>query len=402
MRLPIESLLVSDLGVGLVVALVTGFFFGFVLERAGFGRSTKLAGQFYLTDMTVFKVMFSAIITAMIGLVIAGGLGVVDLEAVLVSGASFTYFWPMLVGGLLLGVGFITSGYCPGTSIVASASGHLDGMVTFLGVIVGSVIFGELYPLIGSWATSSNWGHLFLPEALGVSRAVLALAITVVAVGAFLGAEWVERRFNKSRDEEIDGSEADEVVRTTQKRTVFASLTAAAALGLVATLAWPSTAASGQRHPEGIDVEELARRVVNRPWSVRILDLRGEEAWREGRISGSEPAGQERLASLGLRYVQPGTDLVVVGAETVRTLPPEIAAYRGTILSLRGGFAAWQRYALTAPRAPAADADEDARSEYRFRAALQAFLTGSQAAPPPPTPVRTVGPRRPAGGGGCS
>ena len=52
---------------GLVVAVLIGFGFGFVLERAGFGRANKLAGQFYGTDMTVLKVMFSAIVTAMLG-----------------------------------------------------------------------------------------------------------------------------------------------------------------------------------------------------------------------------------------------------------------------------------------------------------------------------------------------
>ena len=65
MIFPFESLMDMYREFGLVGAVVIGFFFGFVLERAGFGRATTLAAQFYLTDMTVFKVMFSAIVTAM-------------------------------------------------------------------------------------------------------------------------------------------------------------------------------------------------------------------------------------------------------------------------------------------------------------------------------------------------
>ena len=80
MIFPMDSMLAGNAQIGLVVALVIGFGFGFVLERAGFGRSTKLAAQFYLHDMTVFKVMFTAIVTGLLGLVILSGLGLADLE----------------------------------------------------------------------------------------------------------------------------------------------------------------------------------------------------------------------------------------------------------------------------------------------------------------------------------
>jgi uncharacterized membrane protein YedE/YeeE len=127
-------------GLFLLIAVGLGFGFGFVLERAGFGRSTKLAGQFYLHDMTVFKVMFSAIVTAMLGVLVLEGLGLLDLTALSESALSFTYLWPMVAGGFLLGVGFIVSGYCPGTSVVATASGNLDGLVTVVGVVTGTLV----------------------------------------------------------------------------------------------------------------------------------------------------------------------------------------------------------------------------------------------------------------------
>src|SRR5512139_1709715 len=93
----------------LLVAFVLGIGFGFFLERAGFGSARKLVGQFYLYDMAVFKVMFSAIVTAMLGVTYLGWMGVLDLELVYLTP---TYLLPQVVGGLLLGVGFVIGGYC--------------------------------------------------------------------------------------------------------------------------------------------------------------------------------------------------------------------------------------------------------------------------------------------------
>ena len=91
-----------------VVIVVIGAGFGFVLERAGFGDSRRLAAQFYLHDMTVFKVMFTAIITAMTLVFLASSLQFLDFSRVFVNP---TYMWPGIVGGLIFGIGFIIGGY---------------------------------------------------------------------------------------------------------------------------------------------------------------------------------------------------------------------------------------------------------------------------------------------------
>ena len=99
---------------GLLFGTLIGFCFGFVLERSGFGQAPVLAAQFYLTDTRVLKVMFTGIVTALLGMTLLSGLGVLDFSKVTVPE---TFLWPQLVGGLLLGIGFIVSGYCPGTGI---------------------------------------------------------------------------------------------------------------------------------------------------------------------------------------------------------------------------------------------------------------------------------------------
>lgn len=176
----------------LVVAFIIGIGFGFFLERAGFGSSKKLAAQFYFTDMAVLKVMFSAIVTAMVGLFYLSWIGFVDLPEVYVS---TTYLVPQIAGGLLLGIGFVIGGYCPGTSCVAASTGRIDGMVYLLGVVAGIFFYGEIYPLINGFANSTNLGRLTLPEVFSMSYGMVVFLVVIMAVGAFWAAEWAEKKF---------------------------------------------------------------------------------------------------------------------------------------------------------------------------------------------------------------
>ena len=125
MSTAIFPLAIASEEVRLLTAIGLGFMFGFSLERAGFGNARKLAAQFYLYDMTVFKVMFTAILVAMVGLYTLNGLGLVDMSMMWINP---TFMWAQLIGGFLLGTGFILSGLCPGTSVVSAASGRIDAV----------------------------------------------------------------------------------------------------------------------------------------------------------------------------------------------------------------------------------------------------------------------------------
>jgi uncharacterized protein len=176
----------------LIVAFIIGIGFGFFLERAGFGSGRKLAAQFYLTDLTVFKVMFTAIVTAMVGIFWLSVLGIVDLSLVYVSN---TYLVPQIVGGLILGVGFVVGGYCPGTSCVAASTGRYDGMIYLFGIIAGILVFGEAYPLLKDFYSATPMGKVTLPEFFGVSYGLIVFLVVLMALGGFVGAEWVEKKF---------------------------------------------------------------------------------------------------------------------------------------------------------------------------------------------------------------
>ena len=171
-----------------------GFGFGAILEAAGFGDTRKLAAQFYLRDMTVLKTMFTAIVVAAVLLAGASSLGLLDLGRVFVNP---TYLWPGIVGGLIMGVGFVVGGFCPGTSLVAAATLKIDGILFVLGGLVGVWIFGESVASFEPFWLSSYLGRFTLPEWLGLSTGAVLLLVVAMALLMFWGAERIERALAK-------------------------------------------------------------------------------------------------------------------------------------------------------------------------------------------------------------
>ena len=175
----------------LLLPLAIGIAFGFTLERAGLGNAKKLTGQFYLTDLTVFKVMFTAIVTAMLGVFWLSRLGWIDITALALPE---TYLRPQLAGGLVFGAGFALAGLCPGTSCVAAASGRGDGLAVVAGLFTGVLATGLAFPLLIDFYESDARGAWTLPALLHLPYGTVVVAIVVVAMLGFLAAEAIERR----------------------------------------------------------------------------------------------------------------------------------------------------------------------------------------------------------------
>ena len=175
----------------LVLAFVLGTGFGFFLERAGFGSARKLAAQFYLYDMSVFKVMFTAIVTALLGVTYLGWIGWLDLSLVYLVP---THLVPQIVGGLVLGVGFVVGGYCPGTSVASLATGRIDGLVYAFGIGAGTLVYAEVYPAIKDFVNSNDMGQVTLPEVFDLPWGLVVFAVVVIAVAGFSAATFIERR----------------------------------------------------------------------------------------------------------------------------------------------------------------------------------------------------------------
>lgn len=176
---------------GLGLAVLFGMFFGLSLERAGLGDPHKLTGVFYFQDFTVPKVMFTAIVVAGTGLYLLADLKLLDLSRVYFVP---TFFWPQIAGGALFGVGFVVSGYCPGTSVTGLASGKLDALLTMIGIGAGSLLFAVLFPVLEGFYVSSDRGTETLPMLFGVNHWIVLIVLAALAGGMFLFFGWYEKR----------------------------------------------------------------------------------------------------------------------------------------------------------------------------------------------------------------
>jgi rhodanese-related sulfurtransferase len=178
-----------------VVFGLIGFAFGFTLEMSGFGDSRKLAAQFYFKELTVLKVMFTAIVTAMVLLFGAVALGVLDFNLVWVNP---TYLWSGILGGLIMGVGFIVGGFCPTTSLASASTGKIDGMLFMLGGFVGAFLFGETESLFDGWYnTAGYFGRVTLDQVFHLPIGVVVLLVVFMALFMFWGSEQLERIIGK-------------------------------------------------------------------------------------------------------------------------------------------------------------------------------------------------------------
>jgi hypothetical protein len=172
--------------------LLCGLLFGWVLESAGFGSPCKLTAQFRLSDWSVFKVMFTAIVVAAGGLWGLRTAGLMPADAVFVP-TSFVL--ASALGGALVGAGFAVGGYCPGTSVVGLFSGRLDALVFVAGLLLGTVAFAGLYgPAVehvlslGEVASGDTFS-----DAFGLPDGVMLLGLLAALVGVFVLGGRMER-----------------------------------------------------------------------------------------------------------------------------------------------------------------------------------------------------------------
>lgn len=271
----------------MLAALAIGFSFGFALERAGFGSSRRLAGIFYFRDMVVLKVMFTAVIVAMIGLQYAQSLGWISQEQL--------FFMPsiygaQIVGGLLLGVGFVTGAWCPGTAAVGMASGRWDAAVFLGGVGIGSILFNEMFGMLKGLYSWGDRGLQFVWLAFGIPAAVFALLFVLVAIGCFWGAEFIERR--------VAGTG---VYWRSPFLQAFSVTLVVLAVGLLAMHGGSATTGKAPANPpseeallskialagDHMEPEELADRIMRADSSLLLVDIRPSAEFDAFHIRGA-------------------------------------------------------------------------------------------------------------------
>jgi rhodanese-related sulfurtransferase/uncharacterized membrane protein YedE/YeeE len=388
-----------------MIAFVIGIGFGFFLERAGFGSGRKLAAQFYLRDLSVLKVMFTAIITAMTGLYLLSRLGMVDLSLVYLVP---TFLVPQIVGGLLLGFGFVIGGYCPGTSCVSAVTGRIDGMVYIAGMIAGLVGFAEFYPYIQNLVTITPMGQITLPRLLNLPYGLLVFATVLMALGAFMAGEWAEKRFG-GKEPDPKGSLIGHPWRLTSVRALALGLLT---FGLIAavggdpyrgshtTIDTKDLALRAAKGADAVQATDLANWIIQGRNDFKLVDLRDEKDFAAYHIP---TADNVPLASLTPDFAAHNEKIILYSDNGIEAAKAwfllEAQDYRFAY-SLDGGMRAWQDTVLFPKKAIGADtaaSEQQAQVAKYFGGAQQiAGAAVSTAAapvlPPPVAPAPQVAP----------
>ncbi len=264
-----------------VVAILIGIAFGFILEQAGFSTSKKLVGLFYGYDFTVLRVFFTAGITAMIGVVALGHFGLLDLSLIYVNP---TFLWSAIIGGLIMGLGFVIGGFCPGTSVCAAAIGKIDAMVFVLGGFIGVFIFAEGYPMFEELYKAENLGFITIYDLTGTSQGLFAFGMTAMAVGSFWFTTWVEKKVNKKENPEL------------QPKKLYLGLGLTLFVIGFFTLFMPerrvelladASAAANSTEVNTMSVDELAFRLLDQDKKLQVIDLRTAKEFEKFSLPGS-------------------------------------------------------------------------------------------------------------------
>jgi len=170
----------------LLYGLITGFVFGFLLQKGRVLRYDKQLGALRLQDMTIIKFMLSSVIVAMVGVYLLHDLGLVKLSV------RSTILGSLILGGLIFGIGWGLLGYCPGTSTGALGEGRFDAAWGILGMLVGARLFAEAYPWFKTTVyTWGDYGRITIPGLLGVNHWLIILIFIVGAVFLF---RWFEKK----------------------------------------------------------------------------------------------------------------------------------------------------------------------------------------------------------------
>jgi uncharacterized protein len=170
----------------LLFGLSTGVIFGFFLQRARVIRYDKQLGALRLRDMTIVKFMLTSIIVAAIGIYL-----LLEFELVKLS-IKPMILGPVVIGGLIFGIGWGLFGYCPGTSLGALGEGRVDALWGIAGMLVGASLYAETFPMLKATVlTWGDFGKVTIPGVLGVSPWLVIAVLTILALALF---RFLERR----------------------------------------------------------------------------------------------------------------------------------------------------------------------------------------------------------------
>ncbi|MBL8073130.1 MAG: YeeE/YedE family protein [Nitrospira sp.] len=161
----------------LLLGLVLGAAFGAILQLSGATSYMKIIGTLRLRDFTIMKLIMTAIGVGLIGVHVLDAVGMAHMKV------KDLYVPGIVIAGLIFGVGFAVTGYCPGTALAAAAEGKPDAWMTIVGGLCGALTFAFLWPdLESSLAALGGFGPVTLHGSFGVEGLLIALPLGILCL----------------------------------------------------------------------------------------------------------------------------------------------------------------------------------------------------------------------------
>lgn len=358
----------------LIVAFLIGIAFGFILEQAGFSTSKKLVGLFYGYDFTVLRVFFTAGITAMFGVVVLGHFGLLDLNVIYINP---TYLQSAIIGGLIMGLGFVIGGFCPGTSICAAAIGKVDAMIFVLGSLLGVFVFAETYPMLEGIYKAGFLGSPRVFESLSISQGLVAFLLILIAVVAFIVVTKIENKINGKPNPELQPE---------KKYLVIGGITILIGISAFFLPEKQNAILKEANDPvilskidfRRVSSDELAFRLINQSDNLILFDLRSKEKFEELALPQSYNVtyeflfGKDAKKKLSLRNVR---KIFIGDTEADEMKAAFIAKELGynDVSILKGGFEEF-RSTILEFKMPAGQISRNDIDKYKFREKASSVL----------------------------
>lgn len=370
-------------GWGLVIMFLVGIIFGFILEQAGFSSARKLVGIFYGYDFVVLKVFFTAGITAMIGFLFFQYFGIIDVSSVYIHS---NFLWSALIGGVIMGFGFILGGFCPGTSVVAAVIGKIDAWIFLLGIVAGIFIYG-------------NWNDIFVPilsgkyfdgeqihQTLGISRSIIVLAFAFMALAGFM----VGHYFEKKAPEQLKPTN---ISYRSYKLEAFLLILLALVVAFLPeqtprTFGQPTEKELLARISSNqyfVQPDEVVYHLMHQTENFRLIDVRTAQDYQFAHLPTSINVPLENLKDKNLRKFLDFDGKVVFISNggmlaTQAWILAQRMGYNNTYI-LKGGLNNLIAYFFEAPELLDSEYHYDTKFDYRFRQKGAMFLKEGNFAP---------------------
>ncbi len=357
-----------------ILALIIGIFFGMILEQAGFSTSKKLVGLFYGYDFTVLRVFFTAGIVAMVGLLVLLHFGLIDINLIYINP---TFVWSAIIGGVIMGLGFILGGFCPGTSFCAAAIGKLDAMIFIGGTFLGVLFFAEGYPLFESLYKAKYLGNPRISDTLNISPNIFAFSLTLFALVAFYTVSLIEKKVNKDKIRYFTLNKTNVIIALGAILLLIFSLTFIEKKTILLKLISDENFVNNYKIEE-MTVDELAFRLMDKYENrLQIIDFRAEKEYSEWSIPRATLFSLENLfekePTLFLKYKH--TDNLFVAEDELTEKKMAIIAHKMGIKNikiLKGGLASFKKEILAfEPIAEPKNIDEQFLNRFRIKAKVE-------------------------------